>query len=146
MKRYTQEEANKVYDAILAINLSTIEPITLKRVRLDEFAKLLRPFLKSLGFSNRKISVTVPTYAQAQAIHVVIPDFDIPSNKLPVVAAMSAEEYQKAVDWMNDQYQKREEARWHLRDVIMEAFPANDNRSDAQTDYFDWTFSVDYRS
>lgn len=146
MKLVTVEQATKIYHDILAIDVDTVQPITQNRVYLDTFANLLRPFLKQLGFSNRKISVVVPNYSMAQSIEVTIPDVDwyifygVTNSR--EYGALTEEQRLRGRALAETFGLLRNEAQRHLHSTIERAFPANGDRSDPMTDYFDDTFSV----
>jgi hypothetical protein len=92
-------------------------------------AKLARELFKKLGIKG--ISVTTPNYSMAQSVDVRLPkrcdyDFDNCGFVVEGDAARKA----------NSDAEKRVDA------ILLAAFPNHDNRSETQTDYFDYCWSV----
>ena len=147
MKDMSPQDAEAIYDLILAIDLDEIEPVSNKRLYLKELAVPLRKWLKSYGLTNRKISVVVPNYSMAMSV-----DVNVPTAGFYECFGVTTQAEFVALDKSvaNDRYenvykrlsQKRSDAQWHLKEAIDRAFPQNVDRSNPVIDYFDYTFNV----
>lgn len=120
-KERTVEEVTNIYDLVIAASKRNIKPMTNKRVSFSEFAIPLRKVLKAHGISSRMVSVTCPNYSMVQSIDI----------RFPRAKGMSKEDLEKLY-----------EAQQAIRLIINKAFPANHDRSDVMTDYFDYTYTV----
>lgn len=135
-KVLSREAAINVYERVLAVDVEAIQPVTRDRLYLSHFAKPLRVFLRGLGFTNRQISVVVPDYSMVQAIQVTLP-----TATYADVTKGTRNDQDRYAAW-DDFWSLREDARGALNDIILAGFPGTGDRSDAQTDYFDYQFSV----
>ena len=129
MKLVPLADAQKTWEAILAIDYDALDPVVDHRVTMTDFAQRLRAELKKLGFSNRKVSVRVPTYAQAMAIEVEIPNTSW-----------------AGVEDFEDAYEPYARAKAHMYGIILALFPFNGSRygeGGIYSDAFYYTFSVD---
>lgn len=128
-KTLPKDQALALFDRILAVDVDSIEPVSQERLWRHEFAKQLRPFFKSLGFSNREISATVPNYSGAHVVYINVPHFewkDVPEGTYSL-----------------DDYDKRRDAEAYLSDLILAAFPScGIYRRDPFGDYIDFRFIV----
>lgn len=126
-------EAAKAFHArLFAIHLSEIPVMTADRqCGRKETARLLRALLSRLKIKG--VSVTAPNYSMAQAVDVRLPS-------------------RRDVEFEDEQrHRKNPEAEAnkanHLasekfRELLAIAFPHHDDRSDSQSDYFDYKWSV----
>ena len=129
---------------VLSVNLDKIPVVSTNRfIPRKEQAKLARDLFKRLGIKG--VSVTAPNYSMAQSVDVRIPELptmpedflldgkdydDETFSRMPeaLPAKMKMRQHQKAVDKMYA--------------LLLRAFPASDDRSDVQTDYFNYKWSV----
>lgn len=146
MKMMTKAKADAILDNILAIDVESIEPVSRERTYLSNFAPALRVFLKGLGFSNRQIGVQVPDYSMAMMLDIRIPEVNFFEHfgvgSYDEMKALPQEQYDAYYTEYTAFVQKRHEARQHLSSVILAAFPANGDRGDVYTDFFDHTFII----
>lgn len=126
-------EAAKAFHAqLFAVNLAEVPVMTEDRhCRRKETAKLLRTLLSRIGVKG--VSVTAPNYSMAQAIDVRLPsrrdeEFEDGERhrKNPKAAG------NKANRLANERF----------REILAVAFPNHDDRSDSQSDHFDYKWSI----
>jgi hypothetical protein len=146
MKDLPIADAEKLYDDLLGIDLDAITPVTNERVYLDTFAKLIRPWLKSLGFSNRRIGVVVPNYSMVMMIEINVPTANFYAcygvDNVRDFKALDERQKVEGYERYDAIRQKRYDAISHLCGAIDVAFPKNYDRSDSMTDYFDATYTI----
>ena len=94
-----------------------------------EQAKLARKLFRSLSLSG--ISVTTPSYSMAQAVDVTLPDCHISECCTPV-------DEKDACGICRDQVAIKRK----IEEILGVAFPNHDNRSEMQSDYHDYCWSV----
>lgn len=122
---------------LAAVRLSDVPVVYAVRsgTTRKELAKLTRQLFSRLGL--RGISVRAPNYSMAQSIDITLPgrrDF-------------VTDQWGMAVDWANDPAaMANREAERKVHAIMARAFPNHDNRSDSQTDYFDYKYSIDTRT
>lgn len=101
-----------------------------RSVPRKELAAAARKLFKSLGLKG--ISVTAPNYSMAQAVHVRLPkrdDYtfdangDIPDNDPARVGNTEADR--------------------KIAAILYQAFPSHRDRSDTQSDYFNYKWSIE---
>lgn len=127
-----------VFQAILNTKLPAVHNSHLRQASRKEWAQAVRKLFKELGLTG--ISVTTPSYSMASSIQI----------SLPSVENSNSDEHVKLHDdlWREGRpgtdcpkCKERQQAREHLENVILTAFPDLDNRSDITTDYFDYCLS-----
>lgn len=125
------ETAKALHAHILAIHLSEIPVMTADRqCGRKETARLLRALLSRLKIKG--VSVTAPNYSMAQAVDICLPkrrdiEFEYaPRRKNPEAAANKANHL----------------AAEKFRALLAVAFPHHDDRSDSQSDHFDYKWSI----
>lgn len=120
----------------LHARLAEIDPASVKRdVVLDrscprkELAAAARRLFKSLGLKG--ISVTAPNYSMAQSVDVSMPKRDdYQFDQFGMVVEGDAARAANNV------------AREKLDAILYHAFPSHRDRSDSQSDHFDYRWSV----
>lgn len=127
-----QGAALELHKHLEGIDLSTVFPITIERhCGRKQTAALARKVFKLHGIKG--ISVTAPNYSMAQSVHIRLPKRD----DYTVTC-----EYGR-IDWANDPAaQANCAAERKLESILAAAFPNHDDRSDTQSDYFDYKWSV----
>jgi hypothetical protein len=111
--------------------------------RKEQSAKVRAAF-KALGLTG--ISVTTPNYSMASSIQISLPRTDWETHE-PIHTPLEAIERQK--DEYNGMVQVcpvcKESWMAHvaIERIILAMFPDMDNRSDSQTDYSDFAFTID---
>lgn len=102
-----------------------------------EWAQAVRSLFKEIGIKG--VSVTAPNYSQAQTIDIRLPELIVDN-----------EQHQKLHDelWHTDRNNtdcpdcsQRWQAKQAIEKIILSAFPDLDNRSDNQSDYFNYCLS-----
>jgi len=133
-----------VYEAIQAVDLEKVPVMSTDRlIPRKQQAALARSLLKRLGIKG--ISVTAPRYSMAQAVHVELPAVET----TPEMFFLNGINYQHhsyysipddvpAKIAIREHYQASEK----LGVILLRAFPKHDNRSDYQSDYFDYCWSI----
>ena len=130
-----------LYAQINAIDLSSVPVMSRDRmIERKEQARLARDLFRRLGL--RGISVTAPNYSMAQSVHVRVPNSPHPGFagfeqfEHDTYSTMPAEV--PAKQHMRAHYAASEQ----LEKILEAAFPQHDNRSDYQTDHFDYCWSI----
>jgi len=132
-------------EQIMAVNLDRVPVVCRERyIPRKEQAKLCRELLKRLGVKG--VSVTAPNYSMAQSV-----DVDIDKNGMIQLDAFIF----NGVDYRDQCFsdmpedvpakrinQSKYNARIKLEAILALAFPNHDDRSDTQSDYFDYKWSV----
>lgn len=131
-------KTNPTFQAVLNTKLPHVHNSQLRQASRKEWAQAVRKLFKELGLTG--ISVTTPSYSMAQSIKI----------SLPSVEGNNSDEHVKFHDslWREGRTgmdcpkcHERWQARQHLENIILSAFPDLDNRSNTQTDYFDYCLS-----
>lgn len=124
----TTIQPHPTWTAIIAAPLPEPTGINARAVSRKEFAAALRALLRKMQIKS--VSVTAPNYSMAQSIDVELPTVEhwTPEHpptrpECPVCSVHN-------------------EARSKMQAIILAAFSGAENRSDYQTDYFDFRFSV----
>ena len=149
--------------SIMSVDLDSVPVITRDRFipRKDQ-AKLTRILLKRLGIKG--VSVTAPNYSMAQSVDVKVPrlpateaDFLLvcPTCHDPVGVGSCPTCHGNGRNYSNDVFSDMPDAvpakikhltHWNalqkLEAILLRAFPNHDDRSDLQTDYFNYKWSV----
>lgn len=118
------------HERLAQIDISAVPVMSLDRHQpRKEQARQCRELFRRLGLKG--ISVTAPNYSMAQSVDVRLP---------------GREDYVFGVGGMvqaNDPARNaNSEAQQRIRAILLAAFPKHDDRSDAQSDHFDYRWSV----
>jgi len=118
--------------ALFAVNIDKVPVMATDRcIPRKEQAALARKLLSKLGIKG--VSITAPNYSMAQSVNVQMP---------------------RRTDYLDDRLLMADlllrcpartantEARSKLLQILGAAFPNHDDRSDSQSDYFDYCWSV----
>lgn len=122
----------KTLHAILAkIDPAKVAVVTGERMSRKPLAKAARALFSKLGIKG--VSVTAPNYSMAQSVHVS------PAERADYT-------YTNAARWDvaegDAARAANNEARKKIEAILLAAFPGTDDRSDTQSDYFDYCWSV----
>lgn len=131
---------------IFSVDLERVPVMTRDRhIPRKEQARLCRELFKRLGVKG--VSVTCPNYSMAHSVDVDI-DKNIPIRLDAFI--------HNGVDYRNEVFsdmpddvpakqinQTKCNARQKMEAILLRAFPAHDDRSDLQSDYFDFKWSID---
>jgi hypothetical protein len=118
----------------------------MRHLTRKEWAEAIRSLFKSMGIKN--ISVTTPSYSMAQAVDIHLPDFwEWEGEHKHRHEEIDTQERNNPV-WngygTSCNFCRREwEAKQKIKSIVLAAFPDLDDRSDTQSDYFDYCISVD---
>lgn len=116
-----QTDVKALHTQIAVVDVSKLPVLTRDRhIPRKEQAKLARQLFKSLGLKG--ISVTTPNYSMASTVHVSLP-------RLPWGEPGGADAI------------ANHEAREKVAGILLAAFPNHNDRSDTQSDYFDYCWS-----
>lgn len=128
-----QAAVGPLHAALAKVDLSTIPVLSTQRcLERTEKSKLLRKLFSRLGLKG--ISVTAPNYSMAQAVDV----------KLPKRQDFLRDAHGECLDRMEDPaWIANRQAEATVKAIIARAFPNDEDRSDTQTDYFNYCWSVD---
>lgn len=124
-------DALALHAKLATINITEIPVMSRDRsICRKEQARLARELFKKIGLKG--ISVTAPNYSMAQSVDVRPPqrnDYTVDSFG--------------RIDYANDPAGKaNREADNRLRSILLAAFPSHEDRSDSQSDYFDYCWSL----
>ena len=119
------------YDQLLTTKLPGIVTVGLRKATRKERAKAVRNLFKSLGIKG--ISVTAPNYSMAQSIDITIPH-DSCDNAIHDDPSKSFRDCAEC--------NRRWQAKERIEPIILAAYPDLDNRSDSQSDHFDYCLSI----
>lgn len=108
-----------------------------------EQAQNVRKLFRDMRISD--VSVTTPSYSMAQSIQISIPS-DVPAHDS--VHAAAEIESQKDADYKGMVHycpfcKQRKETRDHIQAIVLAAFPDLNDRSDIQSDYFNYRLSIE---
>ena len=112
---------------IIALPLPGIRDGNLRHKPRKEWAGAVRGLLKEFGVEG--VSVTTPSYSMASSVYISIPSIE--HDHMPDQWARDCEHCQL-----------KQAAETKLEAILLAAFPDMDDRSDTQTDYFDYCFSI----
>ena len=132
------------YAPIFAVNMACIPVMSTERcIPRKEQAKLARQLFKQLHIKG--ISVTAPNYSMAQSVDV----------RLPEIQREDGDLFLNGVSYENGTYsdmpddvpaKAKHRAKWEAQKrielILARAFPNHNDRSDSQSDYFDYCWSV----
>ena len=119
-------ETKRTFDAIARAEAVAVKPQQIRSLYLRDRSAKIRGLLKTLGISG--VSVVSPRYSMATSTVITLPGIEHEHSYMYV--------YQCPV------CSQRDEASKAVERIILRAFPDLDDRSDIQTDYFDFVFSV----
>lgn len=125
------EKAKAFHTALAYVSRDSIEVISTDRhLPRKKLAALARGLFLQLGIKEY-ISVTAPNYSMASSVHVKLP----------------RRRDNVGVDGFYDMTAEgslaNQAARDKVEQILLKAFPNSDDRSDTQTDYFDFKWSID---
>lgn len=149
--------------AIMSVNLDAVPVVTRDRfISRKDQAKLARDLFKRLGIKG--VSVTAPRYSMARSVDVNVPrlpttqaDYLLvcPTCHDPVGVGSCPTCHGDGRDYSNDTFSDMPDAvpaklkhrtHWNalqkVEAILLRAFPNHDDRSDYQTDYFNYKWSV----
>lgn len=111
-----------------------------------EQAKLARQLFRQLGLKG--ISVTTPNYSMAKVVEVRLPRVPEDGHDLTKWPHFHSAECcgpgkQHTEATRCPVCREHSAAELAVEEILARAFPQHDNRSDSQTDYFDYCWSVD---
>lgn len=126
----SSQAAVALHAKLATVDISEVTVMSLDRsIRRKEQAALARQLLKQLGIKG--VSVTAPNYSMAQSVDVSLPKRDdYVFDKCGFVVEGDAARLAN-----ND-------ADSRVRSLLLAAFPRHDDRSETQSDYFDFKWSV----
>lgn len=134
-----------VLTQIFSVNLDNIPVMTRDRfIPRKEQAKLARELFKRLGIKG--VSVTAPNYSMAQSVDVKVPTFLLEPNDF-IFEGINHENL--CFSDMPDRVPAKMKhlANWNaknrIEEILLKAFPNHNDRSDLQSDYFDYKWSID---
>jgi hypothetical protein len=114
---------------IVRVEMPTVLNAHLRNETRKERAKAVRDLFKRLGLQG--ISVTAPNYSMAQSIDIRLPDYD----------CLREDRYSPCYPQCAN-CELAGEAKRRLNRLILAAFPNLDDRSDSQSDHFDYCLSI----
>lgn len=130
-------------NAQLALILNTPRPAFVTNIRhltRKEWAQNVRKLIQSLGLQG--ISVTTPNYSMAQSIVIRLPE-TLTDNDAVHKAVHDMLDRRNLPSLNCAHCNQRQQARKHLESIILTAFPDLDDRSELQSDSFDYCLSFE---
>lgn len=118
------------FQSIFDAQLPADSGLRIRHSPRKEIAANIRALLRRLKIKG--ISVTAPNYSMAQSVEIRLPE---------------ASEHDRRQETGHDYATcpiciERHEASKYLEKIILAAFPDLDNRSDSQSDYFNYRLSI----
>ena len=130
-----------LYSWIETINLRMLPVMTRDRsISRKEQAKLARDLFKRLGLKG--ISVTVPNYSMAQSVHVSVPRLPREDGDF---MGYETETFSDMPETLPGKIKMRQhgKATDKILAILQVVFPEHTDRSDSQSDHFDYCWSID---
>lgn len=140
MKATTYEETTAILRAIAHAPDPTMRVLGMRRKSRKEWAQAVRSLLKEVGIKG--VSVTAPNYSMASSIDIILPRYDYERHQCYITKNDPTIEYRTAVA-MCKQCQRKQAASKRLNEIILLAFPDLNDRSEYQSDYFDFCFTIE---
>lgn len=142
-KKTRHEVAESLHDALNLVSETSIPIVCRDRhIPRKDQAKLARALFKRLGLNG--ISVTTPNYSMAQSVHVELPKLEIHvANMWPHGGdhvhepGCSIRDEDRCPTCRNNFSAMKK-----IELILAKAFPEHDDRSDTQSDYFDYCWSI----
>ncbi len=104
-----------------------------------EWAAEIRCLLKSLHIKG--VSVTTPNYSMASSVDIRLPNY--PNEDADSHMALHEQLWRAGKNGTEcPDCARRWQAKEKVKSIILAAFPDLDDRSDTQSDYFDFCFTV----
>lgn len=136
-----------LYDQIINTPVPAAINSQLRREPRKAIAAEIRKLLKSLNIKG--VSVRTPNYSMASGVDISLPGTSLFVSEDDHLALHHTIDIEHRADlhWCGlVQYcphcQKSKQAKDALENIILGAFPDLDNRSDTQSDYFDYILSI----
>lgn len=137
-----QSPVSDLYDRLAAIDTDAIPVVcTDRHIPRKQQAALARGLFKQFGL--RGISVTTPNYSMAQTVQIAVPRIDDDlhdRSKWPHFHDYSDPSRSEATRC--PACRERSAAVAKVEKILAIAFPKHDDRSDSQSDYFDYCWSM----
>lgn len=102
-------------------------------------AAAARALFKQLGLKG--ISVTAPNYSMAQAVHIHLPHTEV-TPELQAAYHQACRTRAQAIAAYGQLRQREYAAEQKLEAILAKAFPNHLDRSDSQSDHFDFCWSI----
>ncbi len=131
----------KTYAQIHAVDIASVPVVSTDRcIPRKEQALLARQLFKRLGIQG--VSVTAPNYSMAQAVDVRVPSEPRPDMAGFEQYAHSTYSEMPAEVPIKAAFLRKSAAVAQLQLILAAAFPKHEDRSDHQSDYFDYCWSM----
>ncbi len=127
-----QDKATALHSALSAVQMTSIPTMSSDRsIPRKDQAKLARQLFKRLGLKG--ISVTTPSYSMAQGVEIMVP------KRTDYI-----HDERQEIDYLTDPAsQANSKAARDVQEILARAFPQHDDRSETQSDYFNYCWSID---
>lgn len=143
-KKHPHEVAESFVESLADVRETAVPVMSRDRhIPRKERARLVRELFKRLGLKG--VSVTTPNYSMACTVDVTVPKLEIHSAEMWPHGGPRVHESGLTVaecDRCPTCVRNRKSAE-KIEEILARAFPNNDDRSDTQSDYFDYCWSVD---
>lgn len=141
----TQELHPEVLDQIERTPLPSVRHAAMRQRTRKEWAGEVRNLFKDLGIKH--VSVTTPNYSMASSIHIDLPPLFAWNGDHERRHEEIDHQERESGTWLGYghfcEFCKREwSAKQKLEKIVLAAFPDLDNRSDTQSDYFDFCLCI----
>lgn len=140
-----QELHPEVLDQIERAPIPAVRHAAMRQRTRKEWAGEVRNLFKDLGIKH--VSVTAPNYSMASSIHIDTPRFFAWEGDHEKRHAEIDHQERARGEWMGYGHycefcKRSQEAKRKLEKIILAAFPDLDDRSETQSDYFDFCLSI----
>ncbi len=140
------DKITALHEALAAVDVCGLPTMTKDRsIPRKEQAALARKLFKQLGL--RGISVTTPSYSMASSVDVRLPNLSEDAHdrtRWPHHHTAECCQIQGGHNEANRCPACRDESKAGetVEEILARAFPSHDNRSDYQSDHFDFCWSI----
>ncbi len=140
-----QELHPEVLNQIETANIPDVVNANMRSNTRKDWAVAVRSLLKQIGISH--ISVTTPVYSMAQSIHISTPRFYEWTGAHETRHAEIDDQERDNSEWIGygnhcEYCKATAQAKRKLQAIILAAYPDLDDRSDMQSDHFNYCLSI----
>ena len=140
-RKSEHEKAEQLQDALANVSETAIPVMSRDRcITRKQQAQLTRDLFKQLGLKG--ISVTAPNYSMASTVSISIPKLEIHCPDYWPHGGPNVHGGAPPKDQRCPTCRENRRIAEKVEEILARAFPNHDNRSDSQSDYFDYCWSI----